>query len=49
MLYSQWDDIFEICIKANRIGLEVYPKINPNNDLSYLNEVEITKLLEEQL
>ena len=42
----QWDDIFEICIKANRIGLEVYPKINPNNDLSYLNEVEITKLLE---
>ncbi len=42
----QWDDIFEICIKANRIGLEVYPKINPNNDLSYLNEVEIIKLLE---
>ncbi len=42
----QWDDIFEICIKANRIGLEVYPKINPNNDLSYLNEVETIKLLE---
>lgn len=42
----QWDDIFEVCIKANRIGLEVYPKINPNNDLSYLNEVEIIKLLE---
>ena len=42
----EWDDIFEICIKANRLGLQVFPKINPNNDLSYLDPVEQTKLLE---
>lgn len=42
----EWDDIFEICIKSNRLGLEVFPKLNPNNDLSYLNSVEQTKLLE---
>ena len=42
----EWDDIFEICIKANRLGLQVFPKVNPKNDLSYLDAVEQTKLLE---
>ena len=42
----EWDKIFEICIKANKLGLNVFPKINPNNDLSYLNPEEQLKLLE---
>lgn len=42
----EWDDIFEICIKANRLGLTLFPRINTNNDLSYLDSSEQTKLLE---
>ena len=42
----EWDDIFEICIKANRLGLTLFPRINTNNDLSYLDTSKQTKLLE---
>ena len=42
----EWDDIFEICIKANRLVLTLFPRINTNNDLSYLDSLEQTKLLE---
>ena len=42
----EWDEIFEVCIKANKLGLEIVPKLNPNNDFSYLNSNEQQKLME---
>ena len=41
----EWDDVFEACIKANRLGLVVYPLYNVNNDLSYLKPDDEAGLL----
>ena len=48
----EWDDVFEACIKANRLGLVVYPLYNVNNDLSYLkpdDEAGLLEVLEESI
>ncbi len=41
----EWDSIYKICIKANELGIDVYPKINRNNNLDYLTETQVNDLL----
>jgi len=41
----EWDSLFKICIKANELGIDVYPKINRNNNLDYLTELQVNDLL----
>lgn len=41
----EWDSIYKICIKANELGIDVYPKINRNNNLDYLTESQVNDLL----
>lgn len=41
----EWDSLYKICIKANELGIDVYPKINRNNNLDYLTELQVNDLL----